>query len=427
MTDYDAGSPSTTRTAALETLRECTREIALYSDPQAEAEYVQLIASLHKKAGALRALYQHPQEDACVEKIVKLARKGLPPHNLSLPKALETLAECRARAGDRAAALALYQEALDARAAAGLPEAHPALTANLKCMADLHRDQQELDQALEVYGKVLSLRRSLLPDDACRRHLDPAVAEALHDLGTTYHLLAKFDQAIPFLKEALEMKRALLVKAARIGEEDEEEEEEVKDATVDDPAPGDDKRAEEEEEEETELLLEMMYSLASTYAKNAEYTLAQPLYRELIARRRNEDPPNYIKLARALNNAGAMHMEAGDGALALPFYEEALDIFRMVLPSDHPQVGTMHTQNRRRDLSPFPNPRKQQLIPPPPFPSSSSSSTYRWPRPWAIWARCTAAWSSTRKPSGCLKPPWPSNAGPGRGWGAWTPWAWPAP
>jgi len=324
----------TQRTRSLEALRECTREVAQYSDPQTEREYVKLIETLHKKASALGALHQHSQQVTCVEKIVKLARRGLPAHNLSLPKALETLAECRAMMGDKPAALTLFREALETRAACGLPEAHPSSTASIKRMADLHRDQTEFEQALELHLKVLELRQSLLsPEEARRGGGDAGVAEALHDVGTTYHCLGQFERAIPYARKALKMKRELMARSKARREEGEKRK-----------AEGDEGEEEEEEEEEDaadedEQLMEMMYTLASTYAKNAEFTPAQPLYTELIARRRNEDPPNYIKLAKALNNAGAMHMEASDGALALPFYEESLDILRMVLPAAHPEIA----------------------------------------------------------------------------------------
>ncbi|GAB5036239.1 tetratricopeptide repeat family [Nannochloropsis oceanica] len=324
------------RTQSLEALRKCTQEVAHYSDPQTEQEYVKLIQTLHKKATALGALHQHSQRVACVEKIIKLAKKGLPVNNLSLPKALETLAECHAMMGDKPTALTLFKEALDTRAACGLPEAHPSSTDSIKRMADLYRDQADFEQALELHLKVLELRRSLLsPGEARRGEGDAVMAEALHDVGTTYHCLGHFERAIPYAKKALEIKRELVARNKARREEGEkrrvegheEEEEEGEEAE------------EEDASDEYEKLMEMMYTLASTYAKNAEFTLAQPIYTELIARRRDEDPPNYIKLAKALNNAGAMHMEAGDGALALPFYEESLDILRMVLPAAHPEIA----------------------------------------------------------------------------------------
>jgi tetratricopeptide (TPR) repeat protein len=172
------------------------------------------------------------------------------------------------------------------------------------------------------------------------------VAEALNEVGTVYHMMGEYQTAIPFLKEALEMKQALQGvarerKAARRKEKEEEVGgEEVKDEHVG-VGEGEEEEEEEDDEEEeaAEQILQTMYDLASTYAKNAEYTLAQPLYTDLITHRRNESPPNYIKLARALTNAGAMHMEAGDAELALPFYDEALDIFRMVFSEGHPEIA----------------------------------------------------------------------------------------
>lgn len=51
-------------------------------------------------------------------------------------------------------------------------------------------------------------------------------------------------------------------------------------------------------DEEQEAIVDIMYTLASTYAKNGEFTQAQPLYTELIAFRRAEQPVNPIKLSR---------------------------------------------------------------------------------------------------------------------------------
>ena len=325
-------SCNTGRAQAVRTLRQCSQDIAQYSDPQCDEDYVKLIGILEKKARALDALNQYSQMSACLEKIVKLARSSLPSHNLSLPNALEGLAECRAIMGDRVAAVSLFKECLEVRELAGMLETHPSQTACLKRMGDLHRDQDSLDKALEIYLEVLSLRRSIAKPDAGKKEV-AKLAEALHDVGTTYHLCGEFERAIPFLKDALELKEKIAsTRSGKGGSRGEE----VKDATTEESEKDD---IVEEGQEEEEVFMEMMYGLASTYAKNAEYTLAQPIYTELIARRRNEDPPNYIKLAQALTNVGAMHMEAGNCALALPFQEEALDILRMVLPEAHPQIA----------------------------------------------------------------------------------------
>lgn len=43
---------------------------------------------------------------------------------------------------------------------AGLPEAHPAITSCMMKMAGAHRDRDRMEQALEIYDRVLQLRTS---------------------------------------------------------------------------------------------------------------------------------------------------------------------------------------------------------------------------------------------------------------------------
>jgi tetratricopeptide (TPR) repeat protein len=82
-----------------------------------------------------------------------------------------------------------------------------------------------------------------------------------------------------------------------------------------------------------------MNNLAAVYREQGRYELAMPLFEQAIEIQRRHGEPGLA--AAALNNLALLHDEQGDRERAKALYEEALDATRRLLGDAHPQVATV--------------------------------------------------------------------------------------
>jgi tetratricopeptide (TPR) repeat protein len=79
--------------------------------------------------------------------------------------------------------------------------------------------------------------------------------------------------------------------------------------------------------------------IGRVYEKQGLYELAEPLYREALAIKRENLPANHPSLAIGLNNLAGLYESQGKYEAAEPLYQEALAIVRESLPANHPDLA----------------------------------------------------------------------------------------
>jgi tetratricopeptide (TPR) repeat protein len=80
-------------------------------------------------------------------------------------------------------------------------------------------------------------------------------------------------------------------------------------------------------------------NLAALYYAQGKYEAAEPLYREALAIKRENLPANHPSLAIGLNNLAGLYESQGKYEAAEPLYQEALAIVRESLPANHPDLA----------------------------------------------------------------------------------------
>ncbi|WP_447971769.1 tetratricopeptide repeat protein [Nitrospira sp. M1] len=129
---------------------------------------------------------------------------------------------------------------------------------------------------------------------------DPAF---LNEFGQAWHRAGKFREALPFYKEALDLREKTL-KA---------------------DAPD---------------LAVSLNNLAVLYQTQGQYAEAEPLYQRAIQIDEIALGPNHPDLATDLNNLAELYRTQGQYAEAEPLYQRVIKIFEGFLGSSHPNVAT---------------------------------------------------------------------------------------
>ena len=81
-------------------------------------------------------------------------------------------------------------------------------------------------------------------------------------------------------------------------------------------------------------------NLALLYFQIGKYTLAEPLYRQMLAIRQKNLGDAHPDVASSLNNLAGLYYEIGDYEQAEPLYRQALEILHTALGTAHPDVAT---------------------------------------------------------------------------------------
>jgi tetratricopeptide (TPR) repeat protein/predicted Ser/Thr protein kinase len=153
------------------------------------------------------------------------------------------------------------------------------------------------DEALPLLQEAADVRAARLPAN------DPELAASLHDLATLHHHREAYDLAEPLYR------RALAIREAALG--------------ADDPAVG-----------------MSLNHLAALLRGKGEYAAAVPLYERAIAISEKALGPDHPDVGVMCNNLGAIFRLQGDYARARPLYERSLRIAEKTRGPDHPDVAT---------------------------------------------------------------------------------------
>jgi len=221
----------------------------------------------------------------------------------------------------------------------------PAIQARLMdTMGKVYQSLGLFDQALPLMKSALQLRRLNLGND----HLDTGIS--MENTGLV--LVAKGDYAAaePLLQEALAVRRRLLgnshadvaASLASLGEVN--------------YMKGDFERAEKYFRESLDLrrttlgrehieISNSLNDLAMTLKERGRYEEAEPMYRESLAIRRKLFGDDHPAIAQSLNNLGMFLYQMflnkkNDGAEAEQLLRQALEMNRRMLGNEHPEVST---------------------------------------------------------------------------------------
>ncbi len=132
----------------------------------------------------------------------------------------------------------------------------------------------------------------------------PLLQARMMDLmGTTYAALGLYDESIPLLEQALELRKSLLGEA------------------------------------HIDLALSLN-NLAIVMKDKGEYDAAEPLYRESLDMRRRLLGNDHSDVSESLNDLALLLSNKGEYETAAKLYRESLEIIRRLFGNEHPDVAT---------------------------------------------------------------------------------------
>jgi serine/threonine-protein kinase len=180
---------------------------------------------------------------------------------------------------------------------------HPEVLTSLGNLATLTARAGQPDSALALHAEVLALRRALGPQEQ-------SVAVTLNNMGSLLLGVDRYDEAEPYLREALDIQLRLLPR------------------------------------EHPDVALSMS-NLASLYREQGRYDDAEPLYREALALRRSVYGPWHPRVGISHYQLARMHFLRGALDSAEAHYRATLEIDRRAYGDDHPEVAVDATQLAR--------------------------------------------------------------------------------
>jgi CHAT domain-containing protein/Tfp pilus assembly protein PilF len=175
--------------------------------------------------------------------------------------------------------------------------------------AQLNRQGKQSDAVPRLRQALELFRRAYPKENFPRGHLD--LAESLNDLGFVLMMQAKFDQAEPLLREALAMRQRLYPR---------------------------------EEFPAGHPYLARSYNLlGGLFNEQGDYAGAEPFFRQALAMRqalypREKYPRGHVEVARSLDNVGVVLLDQGEYAKAEPILRDALAMYEALYPREqHPR------------------------------------------------------------------------------------------
>lgn len=192
----------------------------------------------------------------------------------------------------------LYAESIAAlEARVGDADSRMDLADALAGLAELHFRAGRYPDAEPLLHRVLEIRRKELPEG------DPAIADALEELGLNQFDQGNFEPAEQHLREALAMRKAALGDA---------------------PHPD---------------IAENMNNLALLLMESQRYDESETLFRQAMEMKSALYGAVHPDVATGLNNLGLLYSSKGDLERAEQTYEEALGMQRQLRGQQHPEVA----------------------------------------------------------------------------------------
>jgi tetratricopeptide (TPR) repeat protein len=245
-----------------------------------------------RRAIALEARAEYREAEKNHGTVLLELRRWRGEDHLDTAAAYNNLANNLRNQGRYAAALSLFQKALDIRRKV-LGENHPGTAESYSNLAVHLGDQGRYADAISLHQKALEIRRKALGED------HPVTAESYNNLAMILRRQGRPAEAMPLVQKALEIRRKAL------GE--------------DHPATAD-----------------SYNSLARNLTDQGRYADAMPLNQKALEIRRKTLGEDHRLTAESYNNLAANLTYRGRYADAMPLNQKALDIRRKALGEDHP-------------------------------------------------------------------------------------------
>ncbi len=239
-------------------------------------------------------LYNDAQQ--LLEKSLARRRTLLTSKPQDMNESLYNLANVKTLNADYEIAEELYVEAIATLEEAGEGGSLAAVD-NLAGLAELYIQMGQYEQSAPILREVLERRRRMLGPE------DPAVAEAIEELGMSLFYQGKYEEAEPLVQEALELRRKIL------GSE---------------PHPD---------------LAENMNTLALVLQMLGRIDETQQLYEQALAMNRQLYGEKHPNIALALNNLADLYLDRDELDKAEEMYQQALVMQRELFGQEHPEVA----------------------------------------------------------------------------------------
>jgi len=176
---------------------------------------------------------------------------------------------------------------------------NPAIARTLKDLARAVADGGDLKAAIPLMRRAVAMQRALRGDEP-----HPDLAEVLNDMGLLLYESGDLDNAEKFYRESLAMNRRLL------GEKHPE-------------------------------IANGLENVAMTMQDRGDLSGAETLYRQSLAMRRELFGEMHPDVGRTLANLALLQYDRGETDEALTNMREVLVIFRKVYPTDNPEIARM--------------------------------------------------------------------------------------
>lgn len=271
---------------------------------------------------------------------LRLRREILPYPHLDLAASAYNLGQTYHQLGNLSEAMKLYQEFHSIVTRFFVGEDHRNLAIILKCMAQVHHDQSQYEEAAKLYFKSLETTKAALGD------FHPEVASLLNKIGNMYYENSDFDSAIRVYEEGLVVERAVLqhdhpnivVTLTNIAQSQKHK--------------GNYYAALERYSEAYTLqkvilgasnpkVAVTLSNVAQVSCRLGRFTRAFDAYQEVLQIRRDAFGDEHVEVAATLNSIGLVLFKQGFHGLAIESFRESLRVRKLCLGSQHRDVAVV--------------------------------------------------------------------------------------
>ncbi len=271
---------------------------------------------------------------------LKLRREILPYPHLDLAASAYNLGQTYHQLGNLFEAMKLYQEFHSIVTRFYVGKDHRNLAIILKCMAQVHHDQSQYEEAAKLYFKSLETTKAALGD------FHPEVASLLNKIGNMYYENSDFDSAIQVYEEGLVVERAVLqhdhpnivVTLTNIAQSQKHK--------------GNYYAALERYSEAYTLqkvilgasnpkVAVTLGNVAQVSCRLGRFTRACDAYQEVLQIRRDAFGDEHVEVAATLNSIGLVLFKQGFHWLAIESFRESLRVRKLCLGSQHRDVAVV--------------------------------------------------------------------------------------
>ncbi|KAK1747678.1 tetratricopeptide repeat protein [Skeletonema marinoi] len=271
---------------------------------------------------------------------LKLRREILPSLHLDLAASAYNLGQTYHQLGNLTEAMELYHEFHSIITRIFVGKNHRDLAIILKCMAQVHHDQSQYEEAARLYYKSLETTKAALGD------FHPEVASLLNKIGNMHYENSDFSSAIRVYEEGLVVEQAVLqhdhpnivVTLTNIAQSQKHEgnyyaalERYVEAHALQKAILGD----------KDPKVAVTLSNVAQVSCRLGRFTRAFDAYQEVLQIRRDAFGDDHVEVAATLNSIGLVLFKQGFHGLAIESFRESLRVRKLCLGSQHRDVAVV--------------------------------------------------------------------------------------